>query len=179
MGRSRRRWTAEDDGPTGDRTPEFTTYVDEEYGYAVDYPTRWSVETATSSETAFQAGTGSAGATVFVDENRTDTLDAYAGRFLDELRADENIGSLSVADRRTAPVDGGPTGRVIECAYLADDSGDRWRLSYLFVRSGTLGYTVGVDWKETEALGAVAAGIVGSFALTGHEGPTDRGDGPE
>ena len=110
------------------------------------------------------------GATVFVDEGVDETgndgaLDAYVGRFLADLDADGHVCTSDVTVGRDVVLSDGHGGRVVECAYVDDESCERWRLAYLFVVTGETGYTVGVDWNDTEAFEATAAAIVASFAL--------------
>lgn len=54
---------------------------------------------------------------------------------------------------------------MIDCAYWSVPDGERWRLTYLFVREGETGYVLGVDWNDDDGLDELAARIVESFAV--------------
>lgn len=155
-----------DDGAGGGHSTGSTTfkaYVDNAYGFRLAYPADWLVEMESTGGASFDDPRGSAGATVSIDDGLDCTLAGYVDAFLDALADDEHVRALEALDRREVALEGGGTGRAIEYAYLSD--GERWRLTYLFVRAGKRGYVIGVDWNDEDDLDDLAVRIVESFAL--------------
>lgn len=146
-------------------TPPLETYADDEYGYRLAYPTTWSAKTEPAGGASFDDRTGSAGATVSVDEGVALTLAEYVADFLETLEADEHVRAIERLERRDRFLENGETWRVIDCAYWSVPDGERWRLTYLFVREGETGYVLGVDWNDDDGLDELAARIVESFAV--------------
>lgn len=136
-------------------TLAFETYADDAYGYRLVHPAGWVVDGEPVGGASFSDPRGSAGATVSVDEGLDLTLGAYVAGFLEALAADEHVRALE--DRWM--------GRVIDYAYLGAPDGERWRLTYLFVRAGERGYVLGIDWKDEEGFDDDAVRIAESFAL--------------
>ena len=153
------------DEDDSDGTMRYRTYTDDEYDYRVVYPADWTVEAEPPGGASFGAQVGSAGAVVYIDEGINLTLGEYVAAFLDDLAADEHVRAVEALDRRDIMLESGGTGRAVEYAYQNGTVDERWRLMYLFVLDGTTGYTLGVDWNDTDRLEAVAARIVESFAL--------------
>ena len=145
--------------------PAFETYADDEYGYWLAYPTTWSAKTEPAGGASFDDRAGSAGATVSVDEGVDLTLTDYVAGFLKALAADEHVRAIEALDRRDISLKTGGKGRVIDYAYRGEPDGDRWRLTYLFVREGATGYVLGVDWNDDDGLDELAARIVESFVV--------------
>ncbi|ELY63211.1 hypothetical protein C492_07330 [Natronococcus jeotgali DSM 18795] len=141
----------------------FETYADDAYGFRLAYPADWLVETEPAGGASFTDPRSSAGATVSIDEDLDLTLADYVAAFLKSLAVDEHVRVLEALDRRDVALEGGGTGRAIEYSYLSD--GERWRLTYLFVRAGERGYVLGVDWNDDNDLDDLAAWIVESFAV--------------
>ncbi|WP_207587221.1 hypothetical protein [Halomontanus rarus] len=167
-GRSRdgRADGTDDDGMDGAGSiPAFETYADDEYGYRLAYPTTWSAKTEPAGGASFDDRTGSAGATVSVDDGVDLTLADYVAGFLETLAADEHVRAIERLDRRDVFLENGGTGRVVDYAYWGEPDGERWRLTYLFVREGETGYVLGVDWNDDDGLDELAARIVESFAV--------------
>ncbi|QLK27745.1 hypothetical protein HYG81_09135 [Natrinema zhouii] len=146
-------------------TPTFEMYADDEYGYRLAYPTTWSAKTEPAGGVSFDDRTSSAGATVSVDEGVALTLAEYVADFLEALETDEHIRAIERLERRDRFLENGETGQVIDCAYWSVPDGERWRLTYLFVREGGNGYVLGVDWNDDDGLDELAARIVESFAV--------------
>lgn len=146
-------------------TPPFETYADDEYGYRLAYPTTWSAKAEPAGGASFDDRTGSAGATVSVDEGVTLTLADYVADFLEVLEADEHVRAIERLERRDSSHETGETGQVIDCAYWSVPDGERWRLTYRFVREGGTGYVLGVDWNADDGLDELAARIVESFVV--------------
>ncbi len=146
-------------------TPPFETYADDEYGYRLAYPTTWSAKTEPAGGASFDDRTGSGGATVSVDEGVTLTLADYVADFLEALEVDEHVRTIERLERRDSVLETGETGQVIDYAYWAEPDGERWRLTYRFVREGKTGYVLGVDWNDDDGLDELAARIVESFAV--------------
>ncbi|WP_137289178.1 hypothetical protein [Natronorubrum halophilum] len=143
----------------------FETYADDEYGYRLAYPATWSAKAEPAGGTSFDDRTGSAGATVSVDEGGDLTLADYVAGFLETLAADEHVRAIERLDRRDVFLESGGMGRVVDYAYWGEPDGERWRLTYLFVREGETGYVLGVDWNDDDGLDELAARIVESFAV--------------
>ncbi len=146
-------------------TLSFETYADDEYCYRLAYPTAWSAQTEPAGGASFDDRTSSAGATVSVDEGVALTLADYVAGFLEALATDEHIRAIERLGRRDVFLGTGGTGRVVDYAYWGEPDGERWRLTYLFVREGGTGYVLGVDWNDDDGLDELAARIVESFAV--------------
>ena len=152
------------DGRAAAKDTELATYTDEEHGYRLEYPANWSVEADAGGATTFRDVASRTGAVVVVESVNGD-LATYVEAFRATLAADDHVHDLEQLDRRTVMLPGGHRGRVVECAYVGDEPDERWRLTYLFVVTGTTGYTVGVDWAADADCEAVARTVVESFAL--------------
>lgn len=98
-------------------TPPLETYADDEYGYRLAYPTTWSAKREPAGGASFDDRTGSAGATVSVDEGVALTLAEYVADFLETLEADEHVRAIERLERRDRFLGNG-----------GDGSGDRLRL---------------------------------------------------
>ena len=113
---------------------------------------------------------------MFVDEV-SGTLAEYVEGFFDALDGDEHVHDVERLDGRDVRLSDGQRGHVVECAYVGDAPDERWQLSYLFVRDGTTGYTVGVDWEATGDFAALASTVLESFALRTVGETNDEHDG--
>jgi hypothetical protein len=154
------------DGGQSDGPMRYRTYSDDEYGYHIAYPAEWFVESEPPGGASFGTHQGSAGAVVYVDEGLDLTLGEYVAAFLDDLAADEYVSEVEALDRRDVALESGETGRAVEYAYRNGMCDERWRLAYLFVRDGTTGYTLGVDWNDADPFREIAVRVVESFALS-------------
>lgn len=154
-----------DDEAAGEETVAFETYRNDEYGYRIAYPETWSVEGESGGGVSFDDPAGPAGATVSIDAGVGMTLVEYVESFLEEFATDEHIRAFEIRDRRELALVGGGCGRAIDCAYASEPRGERWRLTYLFVRVGETGYVAGVDWNDGDVLDDLATRIVESFAV--------------
>ena len=161
-----RSWVKTDGGTVSRDEAEFVTYTDEEYGYTISYPADWSAGADAGGGATFEDPTSMAGAVVFVDEDVERDVAAYAEHFEAEFAADDHVHDVERLDRRTVWLPSGHRGRAVECRYVGGDPDERWRLTYLFVVAGTIGYTVGVDWDVDVDFEAVARTVIESFALT-------------
>lgn len=164
MNRRVRGPVVETDGGSMTDATELTTYTDERHGYSVAYPAGWSVEIDSSGVALDAPSHESVGAEVFVD-NVDGTLTEYVESFFEALAADDHVSAVERLDGRDVWLASGQRGHILECSYVVDSPGERWRLAYLFALAGATGYTVGVDWEASEGFTATAAEILGSFAL--------------